>query len=78
MPIYEYKCDTCGNKFEKLIRSSNGAAELACPACGERHVTQQLSTFSPIAHSAPSSAGNPVCPRAGECGKSGACGFGPG
>jgi putative FmdB family regulatory protein len=46
MPIYEYICDDCGTKFEKLVR--NGAA-VACPDCGESHLSPTLSTFA--AHS---------------------------
>lgn len=48
MPIFEYRCDDCGTKFEKLVRRSDDG--LVCPSCGERHLTQQLSTFA--AHSA--------------------------
>ena len=32
MPIYEYVCDDCGTKFEKLVRKNGDA--LACPTCG--------------------------------------------
>jgi putative FmdB family regulatory protein len=46
MPIYEYICDDCGTNFEKLVR--NGDA-VACPDCGESHLTPKLSTFA--AHS---------------------------
>jgi putative FmdB family regulatory protein len=45
MPIFEYLCDDCGTKFEKLVR--NGASkDVLCPSCGESHVTTQLSTFA--------------------------------
>jgi putative FmdB family regulatory protein len=55
MPIFEYLCDDCGTKFEKLVR--NGAASGAlCPSCGESHVTAQFSTFA--AHSHGSSRGS--------------------
>ncbi|MBF0113195.1 MAG: zinc ribbon domain-containing protein, partial [Desulfamplus sp.] len=30
MPIYEYKCKTCGNNFEKLVIGSDIPS---CPAC---------------------------------------------
>ena len=46
MPIYEYICDDCGTKFEKLVR--NGTA-VACPDCGESHLSPTLSRFA--AHS---------------------------
>ena len=34
MPIYEYKCTECGEKFEKLVASFRSAAEADCPKCG--------------------------------------------
>ncbi len=36
MPIYEYICDDCGTKFEKLVRRNQDA--IACPGCGESHL----------------------------------------
>jgi putative FmdB family regulatory protein len=47
MPIYEYICDDCGTKFEKLVRRNQDA--VACPSCGESHLKTALSTFA--AHS---------------------------
>jgi putative FmdB family regulatory protein len=32
MPIYEYACDSCGHRFEKLVRV--GAEPPPCPQCG--------------------------------------------
>jgi len=47
MPIFEYICDDCGAKFEKLVRRSEDG--VACPSCGRSHLTTTLSTFA--AHS---------------------------
>jgi putative FmdB family regulatory protein len=60
MPIFEYVCDDCGTKFEKLIRNGDTAS---CPGCGQSRLTTALSTFA--AHS--SAAGSkksemPACP----------------
>lgn len=35
MPIYEYRCQTCGEQFDKLFRSLQQAAkaQVRCPAC---------------------------------------------
>ena len=34
MPIYEYECQSCGEAFDKLIRSLNKMpSEIACPTC---------------------------------------------
>lgn len=35
MPIYEFLCQDCGVKFERLFKSINSAADSApCPECG--------------------------------------------
>jgi putative FmdB family regulatory protein len=44
MPIYEYACPTCSNRFEAYVQSWREA--LPCPACGEEEVQKQLSTFA--------------------------------
>jgi putative FmdB family regulatory protein len=73
MPIYEYSCQDCGTKFEKLVRQSTQPAELECPSCGKNHLQQELSTFS--AHAAgPKSSGAPTCPSGG-CTNPGMCGM---
>ncbi len=46
MPIFEYLCDDCGNKFEKLVRRSAEADGVECPSCGRDHVTTQVSSFA--------------------------------
>ena len=33
MPLYEYQCDACGNRFEKIVKFSDPPLE-ACPSCG--------------------------------------------
>lgn len=48
MPIFEYLCEDCGNKFEKLVRRP-GADQVLCPSCGQSHLEQQFSSFA--AHS---------------------------
>ena len=46
MPIYEYRCESCGDKFEKLVRRATDVMEAGCPSCGEKHLEQQYSTFA--------------------------------
>ena len=43
MPIYEYKCRDCGDKFEKLVRSSTSESDLKCPVCQSPKVERQVS-----------------------------------
>ena len=33
MPLYEYECDNCGNRFEKIQKFSDPLVE-TCPKCG--------------------------------------------
>ena len=73
MPIFEYKCQDCGTKFEKLVRRSDIAA-LECPSCGKQHLNQEHSTFAAHANGGSKSADMPVCP-SGRCSNPGMCGM---
>ena len=33
MPLYEYQCEACANRFEKIVKFSDPPLE-ACPTCG--------------------------------------------
>jgi len=49
MPLYEYQCDDCGIRFEKLFKSISAADNAApCPECGQpsrKLVTAASHTF---------------------------------
>ena len=46
MPLYEYECQECGNRFETLRPVDGDDAEVRCPACGAGGVERKLSTFA--------------------------------
>ncbi len=46
MPIYEYVCQDCSTKYDKLVRSLKTKIELKCPQCGSHHGEKALSAFS--------------------------------
>ena len=46
MPLYEYICQTCGERFEKLIRGDARAQQIVCPSCASAAITRALSTFA--------------------------------
>lgn len=73
MPIYEYLCDDCGSKFEKLVRNGD---QVSCPSCGETHLQQQLSTFAAHANGKGKASASemPSCP-GGMCQTPGLCGM---
>lgn len=77
MPIFEYACEDCGTKFEKLVRRSGESEAVRCPSCGRDHLNLQYSTFAAHAGKASESAaacGEGMC-GAGPCG-AGMCGGG--
>ena len=75
MPLFEYRCESCGHRFEQLTRS--GVAP-ACPKCQGEALEKQLSTF---AVSVQGSAATPSVPADSPCagcrvpGGPGACGM---
>lgn len=44
MPIYEYRCENCGHKFEEFVRASD-KKEPVCPKCGNRRISKLISGF---------------------------------
>jgi len=44
MPLYEYKCCKCGEKFEELVSSSD--ATVRCPECGSEETERLISVFA--------------------------------
>jgi putative FmdB family regulatory protein len=78
MPIFEYSCDDCGTKFEKLVRRSAEADAVRCPSCGQDHLTTEYSTFAARSGGSKGAAAMEDC-GAGMCGggmcQGGMCGM---
>ena len=55
MPIYEYNCDHCSYKFDKLVASGND--RVTCPLC-QGKVKKLMSAFS-VGGSQPAVGGMP-------------------
>jgi putative FmdB family regulatory protein len=43
MPIYEYECRSCGNIFERVMKTRE--AEPSCPACGMQETRKLVAPF---------------------------------
>jgi putative FmdB family regulatory protein len=43
MPIYDYKCRACGEKFELLVLKGTVPA---CPSCKSKKIEQLISAFA--------------------------------
>ena len=46
MPIYEYRCHSCGKEFELLTPAMQDPENLQCEHCGSQDVERQLSVFA--------------------------------
>ncbi|MFC2061311.1 zinc ribbon domain-containing protein [Elusimicrobiota bacterium] len=46
MPVYEYNCLKCSNKFEFLLIS--GDEKIACPECGSEKLEKLFSVIKTI------------------------------
>lgn len=69
MPIYDYRCDDCKQRYEVYHKVREEADEIVCPACSSRKATRLMSIPAAPVISAGSSSG--------EC-YGGACGGAPG
>jgi putative FmdB family regulatory protein len=61
MPIYEYECLNCGEKFEKFCRlnqTKDDEEKITCPHCGAENPQRVYSTFG-----TPTSCGQPETKR---------------
>jgi len=45
MPIYEYCCAECGERFEVFVRSPASDSRPVCPKCGGVEVKKAVSLF---------------------------------
>jgi putative FmdB family regulatory protein len=67
MPLYEYRCKTCGQSFEKMIRFSEADHSPTCPACQSQDTQKKISTFASVG----SSTGSGASTLSSSCGSSG-------
>jgi putative FmdB family regulatory protein len=66
MPIYDFRCQECGNVSEFLILSSSDSRTLDCPICGSQNLEKLISAPSLLRNSANTS--NTTC-----CGRTERC-----
>ena len=46
MPIYEYRCESCSEKFEVLTRFAERDSAQVCPACESTRTRVLVSSFA--------------------------------
>jgi putative FmdB family regulatory protein len=51
MPLYEWRCQACGSKFELLTSYENSLGEMVCTKCHSTNVRKLLSVIARPARS---------------------------
>jgi putative FmdB family regulatory protein len=46
MPIYEYECEKCGDKFEYFLRWGGDEKNVKCPKCGSENPKRVISSVA--------------------------------
>ncbi|HEX21453.1 MAG TPA: zinc ribbon domain-containing protein [Actinobacteria bacterium] len=54
MPAYDFKCNACGQEFEKFTTGTLEEANKVCPKCGNHDTVRQFKS-SPAVHKSDSS-----------------------
>jgi len=71
MPIYEYICEDCNERFEKIV--INKLQEISCPKCLSKKAAIQLSVFATAGSSNSSTSSGGFSGGGGCCGGGCAC-----
>ena len=45
MPLFDFRCPSCGHVFETLVRAQD-PAPAACPSCGKAGLERLLASFA--------------------------------
>ena len=46
MPVYEYRCEGCGEQFERVQSVSARVEDAVCPHCHAQKATRLMSSFA--------------------------------
>lgn len=77
MPVYEYKCISCGATYDVFHRGRELTADVVCPSCNSAEYKKLMSASSVATkHSGPTFGGcdDGPCDTGGGCG-GGSCGI---
>jgi len=66
MPLYEYKCSSCGKSFEELVSFSEADLTPTCPNCGEDNTQKKISAAASFSSSSRGSMSSGGCAPGGQ------------
>ena len=61
MPLYEYQCEECGDRFERLVSLREAAQRSKCPKCGSKSVRKLMSAVASISSKSDGGGERPTC-----------------
>ncbi len=70
MPIFEYLCQECGHRFEKIVQ---GMMQPECPSCKATRLEKQISGFAMGSTGVPGTSASGACGSCGDPRGPGAC-----
>jgi len=59
MPMFEYVCRACGERFEEIRSRDQKQPAPACPACSSEQVIKLFSSFASLSPGSPSGSAGP-------------------
>ena len=68
MPLYDFRCQECGVRFEKRLSFSQSDTRVACPTCASQHTRRLISAVMVLGVGA-----SGATTEGGGCGCGGAC-----
>jgi len=71
MPIYEYRCQQCEQRFETLVMRKD--EKITCPQCGSEQLQKLISVHAVSSGMPETPCGSAPC-GGGMCGTGGGCG----
>lgn len=48
MPVYEFVCQDCEGRFDRLLRDLRAAEGVVCPRCSNPNVRRLMSSFAMV------------------------------
>lgn len=76
MPLYEYRCEECGQPFAERRTMDLRDSGVVCPACAATKVVRLVSSFAAFSHSAGESVHSLNTSSCGGCSQSSCAGCG--
>ncbi len=76
MPLYEYRCEACGEAFSQRRAIDERDTGLVCPLCAATRVVRLMSSFSAFSHGGGESVRSLNSSACGGCAQSSCAGCG--